>query len=241
MRASKTAAEALGDMVPRQKAAVPGIAELFKDEDAEVRRAAVESLGKIGPGADTAVPANTKFFKDKDEGVRRVRCRGVGEHRSRCEGRRPRSYGIAQGQRLVCSEFRRLRPGEHGFRGDNGDPCPYGIVQGRGRGRSVECVLAFEEICPEPKTVVPRANEIASGQEPFCSMRSRWGSGELAPMRSRPSLARGNARRHDWIRGSRCRRPRKPWPGAAGSHPSSLRIAEGQNLPLGLRPPLPWR
>jgi HEAT repeat protein len=66
----KKAAEALGDIGPRAKAAVPTLIESLKDENKVVRQGTAEALGRIGPSAKAAVPTLIESLKDENKGVR---------------------------------------------------------------------------------------------------------------------------------------------------------------------------
>ena len=61
------AAEALGQMGPEAKTAVPALTEMLDDRVADVRRSAAAALGKMGPEARPAVPALKKAAEDIDE------------------------------------------------------------------------------------------------------------------------------------------------------------------------------
>jgi PAS domain S-box-containing protein len=65
----RQAAEALGNIGPEAKAAVPALIESLKDGEEGVREAAAKSLGKIGPEAKAAVQALIEMLKDEDKYV----------------------------------------------------------------------------------------------------------------------------------------------------------------------------
>ena len=64
------AAEALGEIGPEAKAAVPALIEASKHEEAGVRANATYALGRIGSDAKAAVPALIEKLKDENAGVR---------------------------------------------------------------------------------------------------------------------------------------------------------------------------
>ncbi len=67
------AAGRLGAIGPAAAEAVPALAKLLADPDAEVRRASAEALGKIGPAARPSIPALAERAEvDEDEGVRKA-------------------------------------------------------------------------------------------------------------------------------------------------------------------------
>ena len=53
------------------KVIVPGLVELLKDPDGQLRQRAAATLGQIGAGARPAVPALEEALKDGNAGVRR--------------------------------------------------------------------------------------------------------------------------------------------------------------------------
>src|SRR5262249_17257568 len=64
------AADALGEIGPAAKAAVPALISALKDQDWEVRRATANALGKIGPAPKDAVPGLMVALKDPESVVR---------------------------------------------------------------------------------------------------------------------------------------------------------------------------
>jgi HEAT repeat protein len=61
----RIAAEALGDIGPDAREAVPALAAVLSDENESVRQAACDALGKIGPDAREAMPALVEAFARK--------------------------------------------------------------------------------------------------------------------------------------------------------------------------------
>jgi HEAT repeat protein len=66
----KTAAEALGNIGPAAKDAVPALTNALHDVDHRVRGQAAAALGKMGTEAEDSMPALTEALKDKDADVR---------------------------------------------------------------------------------------------------------------------------------------------------------------------------
>jgi HEAT repeat protein len=66
----KNAIDALGDLGPAAKKAVPQLTKLLGDEDEHIRWHALRSLGAIGPDAAPAVDALAERLKDKSPVVR---------------------------------------------------------------------------------------------------------------------------------------------------------------------------
>ena len=62
-----SAADALGQIGPEAKSAVPDLIEVLKDDDGHVRESATVALGKIGPEAKAAVPYLIEVLKNKDK------------------------------------------------------------------------------------------------------------------------------------------------------------------------------
>ena len=73
------AAEALGEMGPAAKDAVPALIKLCGDSDSDVRGHAAEALGEMGPAAKDAVPALIKLCGDSDSDVRGHAAVALGE------------------------------------------------------------------------------------------------------------------------------------------------------------------
>jgi HEAT repeat protein len=71
------AAEALGDIGPEAKEAVPPLIEVLKDKEPRVRRDAARSLGQIGPAAKVAAPQLAALLKDEDANVREAAARAL--------------------------------------------------------------------------------------------------------------------------------------------------------------------
>ena len=63
----EAAADALGEIGPAAKAAVPALVELLKDKERQVPFVAAVALGKIGPAAKGATPALMEMLKGKDK------------------------------------------------------------------------------------------------------------------------------------------------------------------------------
>lgn len=66
------AAEALADMRPKVKSAVPELTKALGDKDSMVRMGVTYSLAKFGPEAKQAVPALRKALQDQDTKVRKA-------------------------------------------------------------------------------------------------------------------------------------------------------------------------
>jgi HEAT repeat protein len=64
------AIEALGQLGPAGRPAVPALVEALTDKYSGIRACAAAALGRIGPDAKDAIPALTAAMKEKDEGVR---------------------------------------------------------------------------------------------------------------------------------------------------------------------------
>lgn len=72
-RTRQLAAEAIGAMGPRAKAAVPALEKMLDSSDVEDRLAAIMALARIGPDAVEAAPKLRKLAKsDPDEAVRQA-------------------------------------------------------------------------------------------------------------------------------------------------------------------------
>ena len=69
-RARKTAVEVLGNVGPRDPAALPALAGAVRDPDPSVRDAAILALLKSGPAAAEAAAALREALHDPDETVR---------------------------------------------------------------------------------------------------------------------------------------------------------------------------
>jgi len=78
-RVRSTAAEALGDIGPAAKEAVPALIAALKDSEWHVRDSAEEALEDIGPAAKKAVPALIAALKDSDKKVREFAAKSLGE------------------------------------------------------------------------------------------------------------------------------------------------------------------
>lgn len=65
-----SAAQALGQIGPEAKTAVPALAELLKDAESYVRSTAAGALGQIGPEAKGAVSGLIELLKDTESWVR---------------------------------------------------------------------------------------------------------------------------------------------------------------------------
>ena len=63
--------EALGDIGPKAKAAVPALSEALKDQNEYVRRRAAQALSNIGPEAKKAAPSLIEALKDNNSWVRK--------------------------------------------------------------------------------------------------------------------------------------------------------------------------
>ncbi|MEG4503476.1 HEAT repeat domain-containing protein [Microcoleus sp. F6_B4] len=74
-----SAAEALGNLGPEVKDAVPALTAALQDQSWRVRYNAAEALGKIGQEAKTAIPALVALLKDSDEKVHRITAEALGE------------------------------------------------------------------------------------------------------------------------------------------------------------------
>jgi HEAT repeat protein len=66
------AAEALGEIGPEAKDAIPALIKALSDNDESVRIKAIYVIGRIGPAAKEAIPALIKAFGDSDYGARTV-------------------------------------------------------------------------------------------------------------------------------------------------------------------------
>jgi HEAT repeat protein len=66
------AANALGEIGPGAKAAVPALIERLQDKEAEARISATRALGRIGPQAQKAAPALNAALDSKDSIERRT-------------------------------------------------------------------------------------------------------------------------------------------------------------------------
>jgi len=66
----RIAAEALGQLGPEARAAVPDLVRALADPEILVRRASARALGQIGPEARAAVPDLVRALADKDSYVR---------------------------------------------------------------------------------------------------------------------------------------------------------------------------
>jgi HEAT repeat protein len=73
------AAAILARIGPPAKAAVPALAALLKDEQAETRREALFALGEIGPDSKPALPAIAAALDDADEKVAYAACYALGK------------------------------------------------------------------------------------------------------------------------------------------------------------------
>jgi HEAT repeat protein len=74
----RRAAEALGQLGPAGKVAVPALMEALNDKKYfDIRAAAATALGQIGPDAKAAIAALTAALKDKDESVRRAAAEAI--------------------------------------------------------------------------------------------------------------------------------------------------------------------
>ena len=60
----------LGELGPKAKDAVPGMAKLLNDDSVQVRREAVMALGMVGKDAESAVPQIAKALDDEQMAVR---------------------------------------------------------------------------------------------------------------------------------------------------------------------------
>jgi HEAT repeat protein len=79
----KNAADALGMIVPSDKAAVQPLMEALKDPDPRVRIAAANALGMHGPEASEAIPALREMMQSagkdkKNKGLKRAAARAIG-------------------------------------------------------------------------------------------------------------------------------------------------------------------
>ncbi len=66
----RQAATALGNMLPRSRAAVPRLALSLQDKSPEVRRAACRALTSLGPHASGAIAQVIEALRDADMEVR---------------------------------------------------------------------------------------------------------------------------------------------------------------------------
>lgn len=73
------AADALGELGPKAKGAVPGLVDLLQDQVDFVRVAAAAALGKLGPEASSAVPPLIAALKHKDGLLRSTAALALGE------------------------------------------------------------------------------------------------------------------------------------------------------------------
>ena len=64
----QAAAQALGKIGAKAKAAVPALANALKDQRPAVRQAAAQALGQIGAEAKAAVPALRAAMRDNEVG-----------------------------------------------------------------------------------------------------------------------------------------------------------------------------
>lgn len=71
------AAEALGDLGPPAKDAIPALITALADEHPRVRRDAARSLGQLGPAARSALGALKELAQDPDPEVRAAAARSV--------------------------------------------------------------------------------------------------------------------------------------------------------------------
>ena len=78
-RLAHYAAETLGEIGPKARAAVPALVETLRTGDKWLRRDAAEALGKIGPGAREAVPALLEALGSDDEYLRHRAARALVE------------------------------------------------------------------------------------------------------------------------------------------------------------------
>jgi len=76
--ARATGARLLGDCGPAAATAVPALAKLLKDAEADVRVASAEALLKIAPGTETAVPVLIDALQHPDLLVRRRAAEALG-------------------------------------------------------------------------------------------------------------------------------------------------------------------
>ena len=75
----RNAAQALGNVGPEAKAAVPALTETLKDKDDFVCQCAAYALGNIGPEAKAAVPALTEATQSKNYFVRQSAVAALGK------------------------------------------------------------------------------------------------------------------------------------------------------------------
>jgi len=75
----ESAAEALGEIGPDAKEAIPTLIDLLQDREAYVRKSAANALGEIGPHAKEAVPALIIALGDEDSWVRVYAAEALGK------------------------------------------------------------------------------------------------------------------------------------------------------------------
>ncbi len=75
----EAAADALGEMGPEAKDAVPALIQTLGDGDEHVRRAAADALGEMGPEAKEAVPALLQALEDAEWSVREAAAVALGK------------------------------------------------------------------------------------------------------------------------------------------------------------------
>jgi len=74
-----SAAEALGEIGPDAKNAIPTLIDLLQDREVYVRKSAANALGEIGPYANEAVPALITALEDEDSWVRVYTAEALGK------------------------------------------------------------------------------------------------------------------------------------------------------------------